>query len=197
MAGVYNFTSSFVLQQAYLDLQYRCWNISIGSKERHGELKNSSLSSGALTFSENARPVPQIRVSIPEYWYFKPNGLFAIKGHLAYGVFTDDHRQKDFVKGHNKYTEYVLYHSKALFVKVGNEKRFPLVFEGGLETATQFSGNSFRWNGSNYVKMHLCSMSCMRKRTSLFFGNDKMAGVSMLGYTPKSGANEKVRPRLY
>lgn len=143
VAGVYNFTSSFVLQQAYLDLQYRCWNISIGSKEQHGELKNSSLSSGALTFSENARPVPQIRVSIPEYWYFKPNGLFAIKGHLAYGVFTDDHRQKDFVKGHNKYTEHVLYHSKALFVKVGNEKRFPLVFEGGLEMAAQLAETLF------------------------------------------------------
>lgn len=148
----YGFTSSFVLQQAYLDLQYHCWNVSIGSKERYGELKNSFLSSGALTFSGNARPVPQIRISVPGYWNFKPNGLFAIKGHLAYGIFTDDSWQKDFVKGHNKYTEHVLYHSKALFVRVGNEKRFPLAFEGGLEMAAQFGGNSFHRNGSNYEK---------------------------------------------
>lgn len=152
VASAYGFTSSFVVQQAYLELQYRGWNISIGSKERYGELKNSSLSSGALTFSGNARPVPQIRMGIPEYWYFKPDGLFAIKGHLAYGVFTDDSWQKDFVRNHHKYTEHVLYHSKALFVRVGNEKRLPLVFEGGLEMAAQFGGNSFRWNSSNYEK---------------------------------------------
>lgn len=152
VVGAYGFTSPLVVQQAYLDLQYRGWNVSIGSKERYGELKNTFLSSGALTFSGNARPVPQIRMGIPEYWYFKPDGLFAMKGHLAYGVFTDDSWQKDFVRNHHKYTEHVLYHSKALFVKVGNEKRFPLIFEGGLEMAAQFGGNSFSWNGSNYEK---------------------------------------------
>ena len=152
VVGAYGFTSPLVVQQAYLDLQYRGWNVSIGSKERYGELKNTFLSSGALTFSGNARPVPQIRMGIPEYCYFKPDGLFAMKGHLAYGVFTDDSWQKDFVRNHHKYTEHVLYHSKALFVKVGNEKRFPLIFEGGLEMAAQFGGNSFSWNGSNYEK---------------------------------------------
>lgn len=160
MAAAYDFSSSFVVQQAYLDLQYRGWSVSIGSKERTGELKNPFLSSGGLVFSGNARPVPQIRVGIPEYRYLKPDGLVAIKGHLAYGAFTDDGWQKGFVGNRNKYTEHVLYHSKALFIKLGNEKRFPWVLEGGIEMAAQFGGNSFQWKDGELKKINMSNRFC-------------------------------------
>lgn len=153
LAGAYNFTSSFIIQQAYVDLKYSFLGLSIGSKERNGELKNRQLSSGALTFSGNARPVPQVRIGIPEYWNIPgTKGFFAIKGHVAYGMFTDDNWQTDFVQNHNKYTEHVLYHSKALYARIGNEDKFPLVFEGGLEMAAQFGGNSFSWSNGAYKK---------------------------------------------
>lgn len=153
LAGAYNFSSSFIIQQAYVDLKYAFLGLSIGSKERNGELKNQQLSSGALTFSGNARPVPQVRIGIPEYWSIPgTKGFLAIKGHVAYGMFTDDNWQTDFVKNHNKYTEHVLYHSKALYAKIGNEDKFPLVFEGGLEMAAQFGGNSFSWSNGAYQK---------------------------------------------
>ena len=67
LAVAYNFTSTFVVQQLYADLKYRCLGLSIGSKERHSEFNNPLLSSGGLTFSGNARPVPQVRIGIPEY----------------------------------------------------------------------------------------------------------------------------------
>ena len=67
LAVAYNFTSTFVVQQLYADLKYRCLGVSIGSKERHSEFNNSLLSSGGLTFSGNARPIPQVRIGIPEY----------------------------------------------------------------------------------------------------------------------------------
>ena len=34
LAVAYNFTSTFVVQQLYADLKYRCLGLSIGSKER-------------------------------------------------------------------------------------------------------------------------------------------------------------------
>lgn len=67
LATAYNFTSSFIIQQAYADLSYRWLNLSIGSKERLPELKNSKLSSGGMVESNNARPIPQIRLEVPDY----------------------------------------------------------------------------------------------------------------------------------
>lgn len=144
LAGAYNYTSAFIVQQAFVDLKYLFLDLSIGSKERDPELKNPYLSSGGMTLSNNARPIPQVRISIPEYTDIPgTKGLFALKGHLAYGMFTDDNWQKDFAAPGSKYTEHVLYHSKALYARIGNEKKFPLVFEGGLEMAAQFGGNAF------------------------------------------------------
>lgn len=65
--------------------------ISVGSKERGNEMKNDQLSSGSMTFSTNARPIPQVRVSIPEYIPFPwTKNWLHIKGHVAYGMFTDE-----------------------------------------------------------------------------------------------------------
>lgn len=144
LAGAYNFTSSFIIQQAYIDLKYRFLKLSVGSKERLPELKNTNLSSGGMTFSNNARPIPQVRIGISEYVAIPGTKKFlAFKGHIAYGMFTDDHWQKHFAASKNKYTEHVLYHSKALYAKIGNESKFPLVFEGGLEMVAQFGGNAY------------------------------------------------------
>ena len=144
LAVAYNFTSTIVVQQLYADLKYRCLGLSIGSKEGYSEFNNPLLSSGGLTFSGNARSIPQVRIGIPEYTLVPgTKGWLAFKGHIAYGMFTDDGWQKDFVVPGGKHTEHVLYHSKDLYVKIGNQEKFPLIFEGGLEMAAQFGGNAF------------------------------------------------------
>ena len=98
LAVAYNFTSTFIVQQLYADLKYRCLGLSIGSKERYSEFNNPLLSSGGLTFSGNARPIPQVRIGIPEYTVVPgTKGWLAFKGHIAYGIFTDDGWQKVFV----------------------------------------------------------------------------------------------------
>ncbi|MBR3455509.1 MAG: hypothetical protein IKH26_09325 [Bacteroidaceae bacterium] len=159
-----NYTSPFVVQQLYADFEYKKVRLSIGSKERGMELKNALLSSGGQTTGINARPVPQVRIELPEYWTI-PNtgGWLAVKGHLAYGRFTDDSWQKDFINAPDKqkYTSGVLYHSKAGYLRIGNDNLFPLSFTGGLEMKTQFGGKM--WNvgrrlddtsdfSGNYVK---------------------------------------------
>lgn len=155
IAGAYHFTSPFIIQQAYVDLKWYCLGLSIGSKERPMELKNQELSSGSMTFSNNARPVPQVRIGIPEYVIIPgTKELFSIKGHIAYGIFTDDNWQKDFTDAKSRYTKHALYHSKALYAKIGNEKKFPLVFEGGLDMAAQFGGRAYSYPGFEpYIDM--------------------------------------------
>ena len=55
------------IQQAYVDVRYKWLGLFAGSKERWANLLNNTLSSGGMTWSGNARPIPQIMVGIPEY----------------------------------------------------------------------------------------------------------------------------------
>ena len=142
--GGYNLTSSVFIQQAYADVQWRMLKLSIGQKERWNQMQNPRLSTGALTESGNARPIPQIRFEMPDYWdipWFK--GWGAIRGHIAYGWFTDGHWQKEFTAEGKSHTDDVRYHSKAGFLRIGNEKKFPLTAEMGLHMVTQFGGTCY------------------------------------------------------
>ena len=148
MAGLHNFTSRYVVQQAYVDLRYRAWELSIGAKERGSELKNDALSTGGMTFSSNARPIPQARISLPEYIPFPGTRQWLhIRGHIAYGYYTDDRFKKNFTQGRSKYDQHALYHSKAVFMKLEHEK-FPVIIEAGMEMGAQFGGKCYYPDGS-------------------------------------------------
>lgn len=139
--------SHFVLQQLYADLQWKALRLSVGQKERPLELKNQVLSSGAATTGINARPLPQIRLELPTFWAIPRTGNWlALKGHIAYGWYTDNAWQREFTAGKNMYiySANSLYHSKAGFLRVGNTEKFPLTFTGGFEMSCQFGGEA--WN---------------------------------------------------
>lgn len=139
-----NHTSTFFIQQAYADINWKIFTLSLGQKERWGNFKNHRLTTGGLTESGNARPIPQIRLEVADYWdLFGTNGWFTLRGHIAYGWFSDENWQKDFVKEGKSRTVGVRYHSKAGFLKIGNEKKFPLTYEFGLEMAAQFGGTTY------------------------------------------------------
>ena len=141
VAALHGFTSSHVVQQAYADVRYRFWELSVGSKERGSELKNDALSTGGMTFSSNARPVPQVRLSLPDYVLIpRTRGWLYIKGHIAYGRFTDEKFQQNFTQKRSVYTTDVLYHSKSFFLKM-DKSSCPLTVEFGLEMAAQFGGD--------------------------------------------------------
>ena len=156
LAGAANSPSDFIVQQAYADISWRVLNLSIGSKERVPLGKNPMLSSGGMVEGNNARPVPQVRAEIAEY-YTVPGtkGWFAFKGYVAYGRFTDDRWQRDFARTHRQsYVQDVLYHSKALMLKVGNKEKFPLEAEVGMLMSAQFGGtrHSFGADGTEKVE---------------------------------------------
>ena len=61
------------------------------------ELKNNELSSGAQTLGKNARPVPQVRIALADYYTLPlTKGWLHLKGHIAYGKMTDDNWQHEF-----------------------------------------------------------------------------------------------------
>ena len=145
VAVAHHYTSRLVVQQAYGELRWLHGVLTVGAKEFPMELKNNQLSSGSQTLGINARPVPQVRLSLPEYWVLPfANGWLRLKGHVAYGKTTDQNWQHDFTQQKQKYTDGALFHSKAGYLMIGYPERFfPLSLELGLEMAAQFGGTAY------------------------------------------------------
>lgn len=150
----YNMTYPVFVQQAYIDITWKKIRLSVGQKERWSLYGNRRMTTGALIESGNARPIPQVRIDMPEYWDIPGcKGWFGIKGHFAFGMFTDGCWQKRTVSENEQRTENVLYHSKELLLRFGNEKKFPLTAEMGIQMVTQFGGtiyNKFNVKGNKF-----------------------------------------------
>lgn len=140
-----NYTSKFVVQQAYGEMRWHHGVLTIGSKEYPMELKNNSLSSGSQTLGINARPIPQVRIALPEYWTLPIGGRWLhMKGHIAYGWQTDERWQHDFTSCNHKYADDVKFHSKAGYLKIGNKEKIKhWNLELGLEMATLYGGTAY------------------------------------------------------
>ena len=136
--------SALFLHQLYADLDYKWLELSVGMKERWGELRNSSLSSGGLTWSGNSRPIPQTRIGLPDFVRLPILGRwFSVKTHIAYGRFTDDKWRRENSKDSpdkDRYTDKLLFHSKDFFLRIGDAERFPLEATIGLEMYAVFGG---------------------------------------------------------
>ena len=155
MALTGRYTSRFVVQQAYAEVRWLKGVITVGSKEQPMQLKDQELSSGSQTLGINARPVPQVRLSLPDYWSIPgTHHWLAIKGHIAYGKTTDDHWQTEFTQRQYKYTQSTLYHSKAGYLRIGNANKIIVSLELGLEMAAQFGGTSYLRQSDGSMKVY-------------------------------------------
>ena len=67
LAVAVGLTSTFIVQQAYVDIRYKWIGLWAGNRELNSPLLNQQLSSGGLTWSGNARPIPQIAIGILDY----------------------------------------------------------------------------------------------------------------------------------
>lgn len=131
------FTSTFVVQQAYVDVRYKWMGIWAGSRELSSSLLNQQLSSGGLTWSGNARPIPQITVGILDYVHIAPKIQF--KAELSYGWFTDTKYQERNVGKEYSYTKKIKYHHKSFFFRFGKPQG-KWQFDLGMSLDNQFGG---------------------------------------------------------
>jgi len=134
------FTSRIVVHQAYVEARWLKGVLTLGAKEQPMALKHPTLSTGSQTLGINARPVPQVRLALPDYWQIPGVDWLALKGHIAFGRTTDGSWQRDFSRQSHRYTTSTGYHSKAGYVRIGRRR---ISFEAGLEMAAQFGGTSY------------------------------------------------------
>lgn len=147
--AAHNLNSDFHFQQLYADFTYKNVKLSIGSKERAPLFKNELLSTGGMTLSNNARPIPQVEASLPDFVtvpYTK--GLLEVMGGISYGKFIDDKFKLNNAADGN-YAKEILYHRKYGFVKFENNQTWNFIM--GLEMDTQWGGHFYKndefwWN---------------------------------------------------
>ena len=169
----FNQTSTISFQQAYADLSWKWLTLSIGSKERWGEQEYyqreqmeeitafntvnryyphlfsdqfSNTGMGGFIFSGNSRPIPQVRIEIPEFVNIPgTKEWLRFRAYISYGFFTDGNYQQELVIINPKVKrgEGILYHGKGGFISVGKPSKFPVTFDGGLEMHTQFGGTLY------------------------------------------------------
>ena len=155
LVAPYHYTSNVIIQQAFVEARWMKAMLTVGSKEWQQELKNDTLSSGNQTLGINARPVPQVRLGIDYFTIPYTNGWLHMKGHVAYGKMTDDNWQHDFTQKLSKYTDDLMYHSKAGYLKIGNDEVFcPWSLTMGLEMAAFYGGTAYRPSGDGMEVLH-------------------------------------------
>ncbi len=151
------FTSKVVIQQLYGDFRYKSWGIYAGSKEIHSPLLNPELSSGGLTWSGNARPIPQIGGGLVDYLRLAPR--VRMKATASFGFFTDNNYQKHQVGEDQWYTKSIKYSHRDLFFQFGIPQG-KWTFDLGFTLDSQFGGYLISGNSKldlgnkfiNYVK---------------------------------------------
>lgn len=128
------------LQQLYGLIKYRSLFLMAGMRENDRTFLNNPLSSGDVVVSNNARPIPQVRIGFYDFVNIPlTNGWVQIIGDIAYGKFTDAKWNEDHFNYYNSFiTTGVWYHYKRLYLRSKPSKPFSVTV--GMQHAAQFGG---------------------------------------------------------
>ncbi len=143
--------SSIILQQLYGEVKWKHLVLIGGAKQYESELRDNQLSSGAQTLGINARPIPQGRMTLDDWWTIPyTRNWVSFKGHIAYGIMSDANWEESFIgKSGKQYNRWARYHEKSGYLRFGNQEKFPLSLTLGLEMGAQFGGTLFNYYGDD------------------------------------------------
>ncbi len=140
------------VQQAYGDLNWKSLRLGIGSKEDYTSLLDEYLSSGDFDKSNNARPLPEIKISIPKFLLVPyTKGNLYIKGDFSIGKYMDSQYLEDIARPYNSdYTKDILSHHKSIAFRFGNIERNKMQFTAELDHQAQWGGTLYQYWGNEY-----------------------------------------------
>lgn len=130
-------TSVFIPQQYYVGVSRSWYKLWAGARELWSPLLDSELSSGGLTWSGNARPIPQVMLCTPGY--VSISRRVAVKAELSFGWFTDGNYQQEHTESRFVYNKKMKYHHKSLLFRFGLPEG-KWMFDVGMDMDAQFGG---------------------------------------------------------
>lgn len=139
--------SAAVIQQLFGEIKYRSLFLLVGMKENDRTFLQNPLSSGDITVSNNARPIPQLRVGFFDFVDIPlTNHWVQIIGDIAYGKFLDSKWNEQHYNYYNYFlTTDVWFHYKRLYLRSNPDK--PFVATVGMQHAAQFYGTFKSYSG--------------------------------------------------
>ena len=137
-------TGNVYVQQLFATIQYRFLNLTIGSKENYTSLWDKALSSGDMVLSPNARPIPEINLSVPHFTAVPfTKGHLQFRGNIEEGRSFDSRYLQSFTNGQTVYVKNVLWHHKSLHIRLLDpDEKFPLTAIAGMRHDAQWGGTS-------------------------------------------------------
>jgi len=130
------------VQQAFVELLSEYLHISIGSKEDRTSLWDTELGSGDMVASANARPVPEINISVPQFTPLPfTKGLLQVRCNFAAGRSFDADYLKSAYTDDQYYVRNIFWHHKALHLRIA-DTGFPLSAVLGIRHRAQWGGTS-------------------------------------------------------
>jgi hypothetical protein len=127
----YDGSGKFYMHQWYGEVKFHFVHFTAGAKEEFYGNQDSTLSTGFLLWSKNARPMPKLTIGVPNYtpvpFTWK---LLEFKGGISHGWFDD-----------NEYNKNVWLHHKYFYLRLGG--KWPVHISYGLHHFAQ-------WGGTNY-----------------------------------------------
>lgn len=130
----------FSVRELWGGVKWRSLFAYAGMKPEDRSLFNSSLGVGDLVLSNNARPIPQIRLGFIDFQDIPlTRGWVQIQGELAYGKFTDSSWLEKHYNYYNSFlTTGVYMHYSRLYLRSNPSKPFSVTV--GMQHAAQFGG---------------------------------------------------------
>lgn len=116
------------MHQWYGEIKYRFLHFTAGAKEEFFGNQDSSLSTGFILWSKNARPMPKLTLNVPNYTPVPfTKKYLEFKGGMSHGWFDD-----------NEYNKNVYLHHKYAYVRLGG--KLPVHISYGLHHFAQWGG---------------------------------------------------------
>ncbi|MBP1619142.1 MAG: hypothetical protein H6Q14_2969 [Bacteroidetes bacterium] len=148
--------NSYWIQQAYAEIKWKSLAFSIGSREQYeSAIVNQNLSSGDMVYSNNARPNPEVKISIPKFTPipYSRNRLY-IKGDFAIGKYLDgDFLEKTAMPLNQSFVKNPLSHHKSLYLRLGDIQWTPNAVQWtiGVNDYAQWSGDNYRYKNGEWT----------------------------------------------
>lgn len=115
--------SKILLPEAYIQQKIGPFQLLVGRKKQVHGLVDTTLSSGSLTWSGNALPLPEIQFGIQDYQKLFVKWL-GFKGHISHGWF-----------GKQTYVDNYYLHRKTLYIRAGTSQSKVKLYTGVIHNA--------------------------------------------------------------
>ena len=132
------------VQQLYGELGYRCLELSVGSKERYDSILDPELSTGDIIYSNNSRPLQEVRLSVPRFTVVPlTKGWLQFKGHFSVAKSFDTGYLEEWHADKYYWVKDVLWHYKKITLQLKDTRgTFPFSASVGVQHLALWGGTS-------------------------------------------------------